>query len=297
MKRYFPVLVMALCLALNLNAQTMSHEEEVVRNAYAKVAMLAAIQTVSENAVLPNASTQAESLVAAKIASSQPVFDLSNFQVGSIASVAGENWKQYLTLATDGQSVLKSMTTTFSHGDSGNRTEWIGVKLYWAQAHPHSPDVIRQMEDMNIASIVKVGSPQWSTVPVTYTRYAAFTVDATFAGQSTGTHKAIFFFGTDPNGKEYVAVNDLLSGTQALWAALQKPMYPTGLLSSNLRELPAVAGWLRSNEMPVASSCAAGSVAGKHDLCCTKGRCGLSVTDLNRDLAAPLPRPRDGGQQ
>jgi len=143
------------------------------------------------------------------------------------------------------------------------------------------------MLDMTVADVIKLASKQWYPFPVTYTRYAAFTVDASFQGKSTGPHKAIFFFGKDDKGKEAVAQNDLLSAPMALWDVPQRPAYPAGLLQSRMREMPVVANWVRANEMP-AANCASSP---KGDLCCTHDRCGISETDLNRDLAAKLPTP------
>jgi hypothetical protein len=64
--------------------------------------------------------------------------------------------------------------------------------------------------------------------------------------------------------------------------------------SSDVRDVPVVSAWVRDQEVP-ASAC---STTPKEALCCSHGRCGISQTDLNRELAAPLPQPETtGGQQ
>ncbi len=129
------------------------------------------------------------------------------------------------------------------------------------------------------------------TPPVTYEHYAAFSVGATFQGKTSGTHKALFLFGHDAKGQSVVVPNDLITGTQLLWYVLQNTVDPSGLLRSTLREQPILRDWLASNVMP-ASSC---SVNSTHDYCCSRGRCGISPIDFNRDLAMSLPASRTKG--
>lgn len=144
-----------------------------------------------------------------------------------------------------------------------------------------------------VSKVIEIASPYWSSLPVTFTRYAAFTVDASLDGKSSGPHKALYLFGTDSKGKEFVAEQDLITGGHSgMWQLLITPNYPAGFLQSALRNTPAVSAWIRSNEMP-ASSCD----ATKHNVCCLHGRCGISQTDINRDLATPLPLSKNGGQQ
>ena len=68
-----------------------------------------------------------------------------------------------------------------------------------------------------------MAGPYWSdqNTPVRYARYT-FTVDASLNGKSTGPHKAISLFGTDPQEKEFVAENDLINATYAgMWQLLK----------------------------------------------------------------------------
>jgi hypothetical protein len=135
------------------------------------------------------------------------------------------------------------------------------------------------------------GSPPGPMQTVTYTRYAAVTVNATFQGESTGPYKVIFLFGTYGQGKEQIQVYDLMSGEHdnvGLGNLLTEHGYPEAFLQSRLRDNLIIAGWIRTNEMP-ALSCS----AVKADLCCSKGRCGISETDLNRDLSGPFPDSRN----
>jgi hypothetical protein len=82
----------------------------------------------------------------------------------------------------------------------------------------------------------------WTDRPgVTFTRYAAYTIDATFQGKSSGPHRAIFFFGQDTAGKEVIAPNDPISGPGILFTIRDIPAYPIAFLSSDKRDVPIVA--------------------------------------------------------
>lgn len=190
--------------------------------------------------------------------------------------------------------MLLGELTTFSYSDSGNPTRWQVAQVRWSQGQTYTPDEVKGAFDRSVGETIKQGNPYWSKTSVTYTRYASFTVDATFQTHSSGPHKAIFLFGTDNHGMESVAVNDLTTGVQALWDVLQETEYPAGLLRSGLRDTPTVASWIRENEMPTASCV---STRGD-DICCSHGHCGISVADMNRDLSTPLPEPKKtGGEQ
>ena len=154
--------------------------------------------------------------------------------------------------------------------------------MRWAASKSVPPDVEKQILSLSVSEAIKKFTPDLFDAQATYTRYAAFTVNATFQGKSTGPHKAIFFFGKDSDGNDVVTPNDLISGTSAMWSALKNSYYPTGLLQSRLRGTPAVNDWVRANEVP-AESCS--TKAG--DVCCSRGKCGLSQADVNRDLSTP----------
>lgn len=280
-------MVFSLIFSLNIQAQTMSHEEEVVRTTYTKLSFLSRIGPLSRAAKQQLSGTQADPVkLSAAMDAAAPVFTLTDFQIGPIASIAGETWGEFVTMPRPGDLALDGSWVTETYSDNGIQKEWKEIELRWAPAHAATPEVEQSYQDLTIADAIKLGSKQWFQFPVTYTRYAAFTVDASFQGKSTGPHKAIFFFGTDSKGKEVVAQNDLLSGPSPLWNVRDNSSYPAGLLQSKLRDVPVVANWLRANEMP-----AAACTSSQPELCCTHDHCGISVKDLNRDLAANLPKP------
>lgn len=101
MKRAFLYGIVAFCLSypiVNTSAQTMSHDEEVVRNAYAKFSLLCSLPPVTNSAVPQLAGAKMDTLqLDAKVAKATPVFDLTGFQTGSVASIANDTWGTFVT--------------------------------------------------------------------------------------------------------------------------------------------------------------------------------------------------------
>jgi hypothetical protein len=287
---------LALCLSiptLHIPAQTSTQDEESVRNAYAKLSFLCALDPLTQSALDQLGGLPTDDLkINAKIAKSTPTYTLSAFESGTVATIATDQWRQFIALPQPGANQLAADLMSYNNSDSGNATAWYAARAQWRPTPKITPDAEKAMLDRTVGEAIKLYSPEWSESPATYTRYVAFTVDAALDGKSTGPHQAIFFFGTDAHGHEVVAVNDPLSGAQALWQMFDQSTYPTGLLSSRLRDTPVVATWIRANEIPAASCDTA-----KRDVCCSHGRCGISTRDLNRDLATVLPAPKNGEPQ
>lgn len=306
MKRAFSLLLAVSCLAPPaLHAQTMSHEEEVVRNEYAKFSFMCELLPVNKAAFDINGNgtdgPKRSDQVALKraIAEATPVFTLTDFRTGAIADIANEHWSQFITWPARKSDVLDVSQVSMSYNYSGKVTAWTGAKAEWRPSTaipPENPDYYNQL---TVADAMRMKLPEWiepePTPPgLTFTRYAAYTVDVTFQGKSSGPHRAIFFFGSDANGKEVVAPNDMISGPGILYNIRDIPAYPGAFLSSNVRDVPVISTWIRYQEMP-AGAC---STTPNESLCCSHGRCGISQTDLNRELAAPLPHPKTPeGQQ
>jgi len=284
MKRICSFLLGVFCLApLTLNSQTMSHEEEVVRNAYSKAALICALEPVSETGLDQVGAQPAVSEAKAnkRLADGSPTFTLSDFETGSLININSDPWGKFVTMPQSGSEILSASVGTLDFSDAGNPTSWKVLRAAW-QPFNISPASVKAEQQRSVADTIKIGTTEWSKTPVTYTRYAAYNVALTFQGKTVGPYKAIFFFGRDNSGQEVATPNDVISG-QVIQNALKLPYYPTGLVSSSLRDIPSVAKWLRANSIP-ASSCAV-----SRQVCCTGGHCGISEADLNRDLAAPLP--------
>ena len=299
MNRIFAVLMACCCLAPPLlQAQTMSHEEEVVRNAYAKFSFMCGLPPVGNAAFLSHSGPNdphGTDVVAmdAAIAKATPVFSLTNFRAGSIAEIAHEPLSRFVTLPSFPGQVLDAVPKPTSYDDWGNKTSWVAATAVWQRSQASASG--SYPEDFTVAKALAHGEFVWSDFkqPVTFSSYVSYTVDAAFQGQSTGPHAATVWFGHDAEGKEVYTFRDPISGPGILHHILETPAYPTAFLTTSEREIPVVAAWVRAHEMPSASC---GTTA--RTLCCSHGHCGLSQTDLNRDLSTPLPKPKgQGGQQ
>ena len=260
-------------------------DEAAVRNAYAKVEFKCGLPPLTNAAIkqLQDAQVTQESLNN-RVADATPIFNLSSFRTGTIASIASRPWSDFVTPPQQGGQVLEGFSNNRYYASEGASSSWSESEVRWAPSHTVAAEAEAHILAMTVAEVIAHASPQWSSATVTYTRYVAFTVDATYQGKSTGPHKAIFLFGTDTKGNEVIAQNDLISGGQVLWDSLKQPSYPAGLLQSRLRETTVVANWIRQNEIP-SSTCSSSSTA---DLCCVRGKCGLSSFVVEKDLATPI---------
>jgi len=288
MKRTLAVLVI-LSSCLSAATQTMSHEEEVVRNAYAKASLLCAVEPLTQAGFDQISGKQVDEVKLSKqMSDASPVFTLSDFDTGSIISIAGDHWGRFVTMPPPGTQILTAGSVTYNFSDAGNPVNWNALRASW-EPFSASAEFINASRERSIAETLKIGGAEWSSKAVTYTRYVTLTVKATFQGKSVGPYQAIFFIGRDGAGQEVLTQNDVISG-KVVAAALNTTYYPS-FVNSSLRNTNAIAGWLRTNAIP-ASSC---SVAG-HDMCCSGGRCGISEADLQHALVTPLPPARDGGR-
>ena len=308
MNRVFSFVLVVLCftfLTPSFSAQTMSHEEEVVRNTYAKLTLLCAVDVLTKNIAMAHFDRDkvSQTEIDRKMAAALPTYDISNFEIGDLSSIGNRPLSDFESVPAPGQRILRISGTPYTYADYSSAndpvTHWAGVHVSWEDAHTANAAPLQPMSEFGMAYVRKILGPGSNPAPlkrIVYTRYAAYTVNATYQGESTGRYQAFFLFGSDDLGKAYIAAYDLISGAHdnvGLENMLAEPGYPEGFLQSRLREHPVIANWIRTNEMP-AYSCT--SVTG--DVCCSQGHCGISQTDLNRDLAAPLPEPRvNGGEQ
>ncbi|HZD47953.1 MAG TPA: hypothetical protein VE178_04340 [Silvibacterium sp.] len=287
MRRIFSIALVCLGALPVLQAQTMSHEEELVRNAYAKFTFLCALDTVANVAEKQEIgkSSPDPNYLNDRLDATVPVFTLTNFEAGPLADIASRPWKDFVTPQGSAAGVLGSTSSNRYYSENGHQVTWTGVSAFWTPVQTNISAELAMM-DRPVSQVIAIASPYWSgkNNPVTYTSYVAYTVDVSMGGKTTGPHKAMYLFGTDSHGKPFVSEQDLISGTHiSMSGLLATPTYPAGFLQSPLRDTPAAMTWIRKNEMP-SSSCD----ATKRDVCCSHGHCGISQTDLNRDLAAPL---------
>lgn len=280
---------------LTANSQSMSHEEEVVRNAYARLTLLCSLPPLTKAAgdqLFSGAHVDASALDK-QIEQAAPSFELSDFRVGDVKDIADEQWGDYVDFPKNGSFILRGEVVSEGHADDGFGTTWHSARVQWSPVTGRNTEADQHYSTLTVAKIIELGTNQWldnaHKGPIAFTRYAAFTVNATFEGKSSGPHKAIFLFGKGQDGKpEFVADNDLITGQNPVWYFLNNPTDLSGILLGRLREAPVVADWMRNNVMP-ASDCPRNSEVA----CCSHGRCGLAPVPFNQDMSVPLPPRKD----
>jgi hypothetical protein len=291
MKRAVSYILAVLCVAipvLNTRAQSMSHEEEMVRNAYAKLTFMCELVPVTHAAFDHKGKVDLAALNTT-IAQDCPVFALSSFTGGPVSDIANESLGQFITLPTPHDQILEAHPFALSYNFSGNLTAWYGAKFEWKDSNSNG---YPYDESLTVAHALQQKLLLWSDqTGDTLTSYAAYTVNATFQGKSTGPHHVIFFFGHDASGKEVTSPQDLISAVGMLHNIEGAPSYPGAFLSSDIRTVPVVAEWMRGHEMS-ATACSAAAIK---TICCSGGHCGISQTDLHHDLSAPLPPKKTTG--
>jgi hypothetical protein len=138
MKRIFScaLVVLSLRFLSFANSQTMSHEEEVVRNAYAKLSMMCELVPLYDAAFDTNPHTGGDgprrsdlTALDASIAAACPVFSLSAFTTGLSSAIANQPVSQFITLPTPHDQVLKVQPWSLGYNYSGTQMSWTGAKV------------------------------------------------------------------------------------------------------------------------------------------------------------------------
>lgn len=278
------IAVVLLCFSLSLAAQ-MSHEETVVRTAYAKFSYAVRQGSISRLALEANGHRKNhDPTIAAmtsdqRLAAEEVMFTLKDFVIGNVSDILNRKMSDLVT-PPQGE-VLQTMGADFGFSDSGVDTRWQWLDLQWQSASPISPEA-------SALTFPDAYRLQWQKEPIgnLVQHYASYTVTVTFQGKTRGPYKAMFFFGRDEKGNEVIEPED---PTTDLVAALHESLFPDGLLLTKLRTYPVVANWLSANEMGD-SSCS----IGKREICCdlAQMKCGPSRPDVTDALSKPLPGNR-----
>jgi len=258
------------------------HIEDTIQSAYGALSFVCSLRSVTnlaEHQHTPKPSYASPDLAEA---STVPYFVISDMKIGTIESIADRKLKEFITVPS-GQTLRVRMTHRY-HAENNASSAWRECQADWATfTAPFEAHDDNSVLGMSMRELASVGSGMLTT-RATYTHYAAFQVTTTLDGKTIGPNKALFLFGYDKQGKEVVAPQDLSDGDQGLWTVLNEPIYPEQLLTSSLRDTPAVAEWARNNTMANANCSAA-----RTDLCCHDGRCSLIPSKVSHDLALPLP--------
>lgn len=187
MKRAFSFVLVVSCftsLTLSTSAQTMSHDEEVVRNTYAKLTLLCAIDVLTENIAMAGGEVAKVSQpeIDNKMAAALPTYDISNFQIGDLSSIGKRPLSDFESVPTAGQRILRISGTAYTYVDHSSASEplthWAGIHVNWEDAHPANAALLEPMSKFGTAYVQEFANPGSKPTPlrtVVYTRYAAYT--------------------------------------------------------------------------------------------------------------------------
>jgi hypothetical protein len=82
---------------------------------------------------------------------------------------------------------------------------------------------------------------------ITYTSYAAYTVNLSYQGKSV-TYKAMYLFGRNSKGGEQATPGDAVLALSGLSFEAPQDLYPKGLLQSHIRDVPILSNWLNGQD-------------------------------------------------
>ncbi|MGB8579683.1 MAG: hypothetical protein WCD47_02580 [Candidatus Sulfotelmatobacter sp.] len=247
-----------------LAADSMTHEETIVRTAYAKLAYAADLNTVYRAS--RNHKITSEDMTK-QIDAHGLHLTLSDFTVGNLSDIADKKYVDVAGQYPDGQDVIHAGLVTISvNNNNGQPVSSDTTTARWG------PRQYALAPNLTIRALMPILEQESGISPLV--RYCSYTVTVSLQGKSR-TYKAWFLFGD--NGQ--IAAGDTVLGSNggALNYFLDHPVYPDILLHTDLGKIPAVNNFLAANARTEASC--------KHgDICCDAASlaCGVAAAELGR---------------
>ncbi len=271
------------------SASNMTHEETMVRTAYAKFAYAAeqdAIDQLAMEAVDPSLRNRPEyrGLTSdQRLAAAQVSFALGDFVIGNIGDILRRKAVDLITPASG--EMLTATTPVSGYAEGGTSTTIHSIRPSWQPARVDPPETSElKLDDLY--------QRQWHTSrpSALWQRYASYSVTVTFQGKSRGPYMALFIFGHDEKtGNEVLEPEDSITDVIALASAMHEHLFPEAYISTRLRRIPVVADWINARKMS-GPDCS----VGMNDVCCdlVKMQCGPGKEDVEQGLARGLPAPQ-----
>ena len=256
-------LVLLLSVLVAAATAQMTHEETVVRTAYAKLSYAVDLNTVYlQISAHPDMDSTA---LAREIEARGLRFSLSNFKVGNLSDLYDIKYADALGQYPDGQDVIQISRVHF-HNENDLASMDV-AQPGWTIGPQGTPP------DKTVGELMPVMQAE-SGLSDPLVRYCKFTVTARLAGRSR-TYEAAFLFTANGQVDTSDAVVGLGGGPLRYF--ITHPAYPTMLLH-RLATRPALRPFLESTQH-IESSCGGGG-----DVCCDLAslHCGLSAADLRR---------------
>jgi hypothetical protein len=236
-------------------------DEQVVRNAYAKLAYAAQSHTVFVEATKkPNLKS---SELAHKLQDNELRFDITKMSRGALSDIASRPFSEFVT-RLDTQPILQIVHNTQTVDENGKRFTTNFADPHWSHGSQ-----LQDYPDPLVKTVLERGN---------FSRYVAATITVRFQGQSR-TYRALWFFGSD------IWSADLVVGAGGVVKDfLTESMFPSVLTDTSFRSRSVVNDWLNSTQR-FESACK----TGKQDVCCdsTTMRCGVHSEDLRSTKPAP----------
>jgi len=237
-------------------------DEQIVRNAYAKLAYAVQSHTVFVEAT-KNPNLKSPEL-AQKLQDNELRFEITEMSSGALSDIVSRPYSDFVT-RLDTQPILQITHNTQTVDENGER-----FTTYFAD--PHWSHGSRSQEDFLDGPVTEqIGGSNFS-------RYVAATITVRFQGQSR-TYRALWLFGSD-----ILSIDSVVGAGGVVKDFSTENLFPSVLTDSSLRSRSVVSDWLNSTQRFDASC-----KTGKQDVCCdsTTIRCGVNSEDLRSTKPAP----------
>ena len=240
MLKSFAVLLLLGGIALAAHSQTssqMTHEETVVRNAYAKLRFAAEQVPVTQLAMEATGLLTPNELAGVskeqRIANAQITIRLTDFAVGNIAEILQSKVTDLITPAASQR--LEFQRGRHSYHLDKQEYHWFELRAAWMPAEPVGEEANLKLQDFLAL--------QWGKALPKFQTYASYSVTVTYQGITAGPYKALFLFGED-KGTETVSPEDGTIDATALAAVMHERLAADAFNTDRLRAVPVVQDWM-----------------------------------------------------
>ena len=269
-----------LCLLPALAMGQATHEETIVRSAYARLSysidQLPVSRLAMEAGGVPVPREVASLSSNERIAAAHISISLRDFVVGNAKELLSRKVADTIQPMADRLDIVSGVHSLISNKQEFH---WYEPIASWAAAEPPAPG---SLEALTVADFLKM---QWQGKNVAaWQSYVSYLVTVNYKGKTVGPYKALFIFGHDTKGGEVVEPEDSVIDATALAGAMAEPLYAGALTSDRLKDVPAVRDWVDAKQQSANCYEAQG-------VCCDLGRleCGPD--------AAIVEKARKGGSQ
>jgi hypothetical protein len=258
--------VLATLAVAQSQSVTMSPDETLVRETYAKLAY--AVQLGAIHDALATTRNLTGDQLAKAIAPKEMTFKITTLSVGKIADIENRKYAEFVT--PPGGWMLDISTGTFSYSEDGRPGYIVDVNANAAWKEVRDSADAQGWDRYTVKEALQ-GNHDTST------RYAALTVTVTYEGRSR-TYNSLWFFGGAPSDPLPV---DMIVGNPNLSSMSASDITPHTLLEAKIyASSPGVRAWLQTHQLPDAAC------TGKAACCLpSPGRCGVTASAASSSFA------------